>query len=205
MAFPPRTGAWRRGYCLPTRPRDSNSGDTYGKASGARVPSLTSRALEAHGGSLEPVSQSRGRGGAGSRGLTYLLPRRAQSALRSWRALREQALEGGEGPWEAPSPRRDPHSHGRCKEPRVHPSPQCAGGETEAQQGEWLGTGALGQEPRARCTRGGYKLPWLSGALAGLGAQKARGTPPPSPASVLSAPPPFPSPVLGAWGWVGAG
>lgn len=62
--------------------------------------------------------------GAGSRGLTYLLPRLAQSALRSWGALREAKHWEVERALGGPSQRRDPHSL-----PWEPPHSQGAGGD----------------------------------------------------------------------------
>lgn len=79
--------------------------------------------------------------GAGSRGLTYLLPRLAGSALWSWRALQEAKHsevgrvlgrplqgKGAPVPWERRGTAGSQHP----------PLLQCAGGITKAQQREWL-------------------------------------------------------------------
>lgn len=103
-----------------TAHRISGTSGTHGKASGAHVPSLARCALEAHLGSLEAHVTKQGAGqGAG---LTYLLPRLARSALRSWRALQEAKHSVVERVLGRPLDRGgDPHSHRRYKQPRDPP------------------------------------------------------------------------------------
>lgn len=78
------------------------------------------------------TEQGAGRG-AGSFGLTYLLPGLAQSALWSWRALQEAKHEGRSGCWGGLFPEKGlllPWEIGAPGVTTYTPPPQCAGGQT---------------------------------------------------------------------------
>lgn len=114
--------------------------------------------------------------GAGSFGLTYLLPRLAQSALWSWRALQEAKHEEGSGCWGGLFPEKGLllpwEIEGAPGVTAYTPLPSVQGGKLGGVAGQW--PGVLGRKQRTPASLWGWKPSQPSGTLEGLGESGAR-------------------------------